>query len=266
MPNGLPHKWQFKARFRRHAFGWRSQPAMQRLREALAEIRKAARQSLVIGAEGGVTLIERLSPAIEQVDSSSGAIGSAVYVAIEELAGLISDAPAPPAVREVWIERLWQAFNDDEIPYLETSSPRRAAVSRPTISPWTRRARRSSAPPGWRTRLTGATASAGLLDEALALASQTPTDPKTLTRAARDHVEEEPEFALGAGMTALRWLAEGYGYEVTGADVWSAFANTMNAAQVLGREQAVRGEIRALVESDRTGFLAKVIGRELGMG
>jgi hypothetical protein len=31
---------------------------------------------------------------------------------------------------------------------------------------------------------------AGLLDEALALASRTPCDPKTLTRAARDFVDE----------------------------------------------------------------------------
>jgi hypothetical protein len=34
----------------------------------------------VLGAEGAVTLIERLSPALGHVDSSSGAIGSAVYV------------------------------------------------------------------------------------------------------------------------------------------------------------------------------------------
>ncbi len=405
MPKALPHKWQFKARFRRHAFGWRSQPAMQRLREALTEIRKAARQSLVIGAEGGVVLIERLSPAIEQVDSSSGAIGSAVYVALEELAGLISDAPAPPAVREAWIERLWQAFNDDEVPYLESLDEHWGAIcgSRERASAWAdehlwvtsqalgpdpsmrgyykgataclsclHRAERfeellalvereptalwhyrewgvralvglgrkddairfaeasrgkwtndlavdkaceeillssgladeayrrygvragrggtflatyralakrypHKAPaelladlvattPGQEGKWFAAAKDAGLLDEALALASRTPTDPKTLTRAARDHVEEEPEFALGAGMAALGWLAEGYGYEITGADVWSAFANTMNAARVLGREQAVRGEIRALVESDRTGFLAKVIGRELGSG
>ena len=31
------HTWRFKARFRRHAFGWRSQPAIARLREAVSD-------------------------------------------------------------------------------------------------------------------------------------------------------------------------------------------------------------------------------------
>jgi hypothetical protein len=64
------HSWQFKARFRRHAFGWKSQPAIQRVREAVSEIRKAARQDGVLAADGAVALLERLSPALEQVDSS----------------------------------------------------------------------------------------------------------------------------------------------------------------------------------------------------
>ena len=32
-----------------------------------------------------------------------------------------------------------------------------------------------------------------------------------------------------SGLLALRWLAEGYGYEVTSADVWSAYKHTMKA-------------------------------------
>lgn len=31
------HAWQFKARFRRHAFGWRSLPAVARVKEAVSE-------------------------------------------------------------------------------------------------------------------------------------------------------------------------------------------------------------------------------------
>ena len=54
---------------------------------------------------------------------------------------------------------------------------------------------------------------------ALELANTTPGDPKTLTRAARDCLDAEPEFALGSAMAALRWLSEGWGYEVTSADV-----------------------------------------------
>ncbi len=67
-----PHKWEFKARFRRHAFGWKSQPAITRLKQAVAEIKKAAKKEPVLGAEGAIALIERVSPALEQVDSSSG--------------------------------------------------------------------------------------------------------------------------------------------------------------------------------------------------
>ena len=32
------HNWEFKARFRRHVFGWKSQPAIQRIKQALREI------------------------------------------------------------------------------------------------------------------------------------------------------------------------------------------------------------------------------------
>ena len=35
---GATHKWAFKARFRARAFGWKSQPALTRVREAVAEI------------------------------------------------------------------------------------------------------------------------------------------------------------------------------------------------------------------------------------
>lgn len=33
------HKWQFSSRFRRHSFGWRSDTPIQRIKEALAEIK-----------------------------------------------------------------------------------------------------------------------------------------------------------------------------------------------------------------------------------
>jgi len=72
------HKWTFQGRFRRQAFGWKSQPAIQRLKQALSEIKRVARGDLVLAADGAVILLERLSPALEQVDSSSGAIGTAV--------------------------------------------------------------------------------------------------------------------------------------------------------------------------------------------
>jgi hypothetical protein len=114
------HRWQFAARFRRNAFGWRSQPAIQRVHEAVSEIRKVRRTDQVLAAEGAVLLLERISPALEHVDSSSGAIGTAVNHAIEELVAVIAKAPTEATKRAEWLERLWEAYIADAIPYIET--------------------------------------------------------------------------------------------------------------------------------------------------
>lgn len=88
------YKWQFAPRFRRNAFGWKSQPPIQRIKEALAEIKTAARKEPVLAAAGAVLFLEKLAPAIEGVDSSSGAIGTAVNRAIETLVTISTDARA----------------------------------------------------------------------------------------------------------------------------------------------------------------------------
>ena len=88
--------------------------------------------------------------------------------------------------------------------------------------------------PGEEGKWFAAAKEAGLYDEAIALASRTPCDPKTLARAARDHARE------GAGVRgsrrvslALDWLVQGYGYEITSADVWAAYAPAKEAADRL---------------------------------
>jgi hypothetical protein len=90
---------------------------------------------------------------------------------------------------------------------------------------------------------------AGLYDDAIAVASRTPCDPKTLTRAARDLADEQPAFATQAGLLALRWLVQGYGYEITGADVWAAYSCTMKAAEKNGNASGVRERIRSYVSA-----------------
>ena len=127
--NGLPneqlrvalaaHKWEFKPRFRRHAFGWKSQPAIMRIKQAVAEIRKVAKKDPTLAAEGAVVFLERLSPALEHVDGSSGSIAAAVSQAIAELVPLIANAPADAKKRDSWLERLFEAHQADEIPYIE---------------------------------------------------------------------------------------------------------------------------------------------------
>ncbi|MEI8299606.1 MAG: hypothetical protein WCH32_16500 [Pseudomonadota bacterium] len=114
------HPWRFPSHFRRGAFGWKgSRLAIERIHEALTEISGVARTDPIIAAEGAVRLIERLSPALEHIDSSSGAIGSAVNGAIAELVPLIAAALVEPKVRQKWLERLFVAHAEDQIPYIE---------------------------------------------------------------------------------------------------------------------------------------------------
>lgn len=120
MPNALKHTWEFKARFRRHAFGWKSRPAITRITQAVAEIRKVAKTSPVLAGEGAVVFLERISPALERVDSSSGAIGSTVNKAVAELVKVIASAPADVKTREAWLDRLFEASQADEVPYIES--------------------------------------------------------------------------------------------------------------------------------------------------
>lgn len=395
--------WEFKARFRRHAYGWKSQPAIQRVKQAVKEIKKVARKDPVLAADGAVTLLERLSPALENVDSSSGAIGTAANNAVAELVPIIAGAPAGPETREGWLERLWEAHAADQIPYIESLADfwgelcaskepasawadRLVDITRMALSPdknlrghfhgtsaclsalfraerygeivdilqvdtiWTyqrwavkalaamgrkreaiRCAESSRGPwtpdgevdaiceeillssgsieeayeqyglrasrggtylatfravakkyphrsagqiladlvrttPGDEGKWFAAAKEAGLYDEALTLARRTPCDPKTLTRAARDFAEQQPAFAVNAGLLALHWLVKGYGYEVTGADVWAAYSMTMKAAEKNGTIMETRERVKALVASEGpAGFVAGSIGRELGL-
>jgi hypothetical protein len=397
------HRWEFKARFRRHSFGWRSQPAVQRVKEAVSEIKGVARRDPILGGEGAVMLLERLSPALEQVDSSSGSIGTAVNRAIEELVPIIAKAPADAKTRDKWLDRLWAAHEADEMPYIErlsdywgelcASKPiasgwadQLVGVTRMALSPdpalhgffhgtsaclsalysaerydeileilkveamwpyqqWAVKAlvamgrkaeavryaesqRGRSTPdwavdaaceeillssglfdeaygryglranqrgtylatfravakkyphkgaaelladlvastPGSAAKWFAAAKDAGLYDEALALASSGPCDPKTLGRAARDYLEAHPAFALGAGLLALRWLAEGYGYEISSLDVWNAYFNTVKAAEKTDRVAETRDRVVEIVVGEGAGgFLKAVLGRELGL-
>jgi hypothetical protein len=58
MADAKPHRWQFAARFRRNAFGWRSQPALERVHEAVVEIRKMARRDPLSAGDGAVLFID----------------------------------------------------------------------------------------------------------------------------------------------------------------------------------------------------------------
>src|SRR6056297_3172514 len=113
------HKWAFKPGLRAGAFGWRgSAKAIDRLKSASAEIRAVRRNDPVKAAEGVVALAERIWPAFEHIDTSSGALGTAVYRTLEDLAPILIEAPADETTRAAWAERLRTAILDDGVDYL----------------------------------------------------------------------------------------------------------------------------------------------------
>jgi len=400
------HKWTFRARFRRHAFGWRSNTPIKRIKEAVSEIKRVARKEPLLAAEGAVLFLEKVSGAIEHVDGSSGAIGMAVNNAITALVPVIADAPADDRRREKWLNRLWQAVEDDDMPYLELLPDYwgELCVTQELSSRWadefvdTLRSVWSSRSPGgwfkgthaclsalyraerfnellelveldphhwWSSRIWGVKAlaaqgkkdeaiayadatddryanpvsiartceeillsdgkveqayshhafqanrkttnlatfraiakkyprnppadilrdlvartpgeegkwfaaakSVGLHDEAIELANRTPCDPKTLTRAARDAVDDNPRFATEAGLAALRWLLAGYDYDIIGADVSAAYRHTVRAAANAGCLPETTARIRELLEASPTdgAFAAGIIRQALDRG
>ena len=122
-----------------------------------------------------------------------------------------------------------------------------------------------AATPGDEGKWFAAAKDAGLFDEAIALARRTPCDPRTLARAARDHVDTQAPFAIEAGVTALDWLGQGYGYEVTGADVWAAYVPAKQAAERLGSVAGLRARVRAIAAlySKGDNLVARVLRTEL---
>src|SRR5947207_11837029 len=80
------HRWAFKTRFRASAYGWHgSALASKRLEEAVREINSVAKSDRVSAADGCVSLMERLWPALEHIDTSSGALGGAVHRTLTKL-------------------------------------------------------------------------------------------------------------------------------------------------------------------------------------
>ncbi|MDX2313656.1 MAG: hypothetical protein QNL90_06275, partial [Gammaproteobacteria bacterium] len=102
---------------------------------------------------------------------------------------------------------------------------------------------------------------------ALELANKSPCEPKTLTRAAKDYLDAEPEFALGCAMAALWWLCEGWGYEVTNLDVMDAYDRAMDAAAKLNNLDEVAGRISQHLKSTDSSamiFVRQALARRLG--
>ncbi len=349
--------------------------------------------------------MEKLSPALQHVDSSSGALGTAVNNAIDILVSFIVKAGVDQPIRQRWLERLWQALEEEAVPYIETLGeywgelcvtkelanvwadeflPAVEQVWHPQASGhgffkgtsaclaslyaagrheqllnlleqapykywhdrcWGVRAlvamgkknealryaeefkglntppvlvaltceeillssglyeeayRRYAlqanqgtsnlatfrviakkyphkpaaeilhdlvaSTPGAEGKWFAAAKEAGLFDFAIKLVTNSPTDPRTLIRAAKDYCIDRPDFAIAAGLAALRWISLGHGYEITAQDILDAHSATLQAAEnsAVG-EHAVREQIRALVDGCKSQghFLRTVLANRL---
>jgi hypothetical protein len=397
------HSWTFKPRLRSRAFGWKgSHLACQRLKEAVTEIKKLARVDPVTAADGVVSLVERIWPAFQDIDTSSGALGGAVYWAQLELLPIAIDAPADRKTRDKWLDRLWDAIQEDGVDYLSPVEDRWGELcrSREVASSWADqllpllRAAWSDPRPGnyfygttaclsslvaagrhrellevldlqrfpfWHDRKFGtqallsegrvdealayaeasrglnqpdtaidaacekilldigrvdeayekyaltangsstglatfraivrkypgrapktilldlATSSgdpgrwfaaakdAGFLDLALQFANTGRTDPRTLSRASRDLLQKDGRFCLQIGRLAIQRILEGYGYELTGADVIDAYSHFMAAALALGTASEARADLLDLVKKQPGAPFSDILIRQCSM-
>jgi hypothetical protein len=97
-----------------------------------------ARKDPVTAGDGVVSLMERICPAFQDIDTSSGALGGAVYWAQDALLPIVIESPANRRTRDKWLERLWQAIEDDGVDYLSLVGDRWGELcdSREVASSW----------------------------------------------------------------------------------------------------------------------------------
>lgn len=115
--------WEFTRYFRAGAYKWNGTAlASKRIKAAISEIKKAAKNDQAVAAEGAVTFIEKCRRAIENIDSSSGAIGNAVNNALYEVAEVISSADLPSKDRLKLTERIWESWQEEDIGYYDVLS------------------------------------------------------------------------------------------------------------------------------------------------
>ena len=108
------HKWTFKSRFRREAYSWNGTAlASKRMREAVSEIKKVAKNDSALAGEGGVELFVRLYPALMNIDGSSGALGSAMNKTIDPLIPILTEADWDMNTRGKWLDKLYEAIVED---------------------------------------------------------------------------------------------------------------------------------------------------------
>lgn len=121
--------WAFRTTLRRRAFGWSgTAKAIDRLNAALAEVAATARTDPALAGEGAVLLLEKVPPAVCEIDSSSGALGNSSHSLVDALVPIIAAAPIAAPLRQKWLDRLFAAYQEDDPPYIESLGTHRGSV------------------------------------------------------------------------------------------------------------------------------------------
>ena len=89
----------------------------------------------------------------------------------------------------------------------------------------------------------------GQLEVAEQLIWQSPCDPHTLIRAARDFETKQPLFAMQCARGALHWISTGLGYEITGLDVRTAWQFAISTSDSTGQATETTAFIDRIAES-----------------
>lgn len=80
------------------------------------------------------------------------------------------------------------------------------------------------------------------------LATRSPSDPRTLCRHGLDRLDADPEFACAVALAALKWIAAGYGVEISGDDLFQAYDLACGAGERLGAAEQTRGRVWAALD------------------
>ena len=101
----------------------------------------------------------------------------------------------------------------------------------------------------------------GFLDRAADLARNYPVNPNTLLKAAEDTRESHPDFALDVASSAIRWIIEGYGYDMGAPEAAAAWMLLRGIAEPLGRLPEWREKIRLTISGNKN---AEAVMRLIG--
>lgn len=91
-----------------------------------------------------------------------------------------------------------------------------------------------------------------------------PANPVTLTRATVEFADKQSVFALTTGLTGIRCIVGGHGYDITAMDVFFAYSATCQAAASEGASiDNINSWIRGLADTPGSDFVIRALAHEL---